>query len=64
MLQGFCADHPWTGSQTGAFKQVADVVLPPVAAAVLAGVQGMAWEEQMGGYRTELYDRGAVSSAA
>ena len=64
MLQGFCANYPWTGSRTATFKQVADVVLPPVAAAVLAGVQGMAWEEQMGGYRTELYDRGAVSSAA
>lgn len=41
MLQGFRSDYPFTGSRTAAFKRVADVVLPPVTAAVLAGAQGM-----------------------
>ena len=35
-----------------------------LTAAVLAGAQGLDWEEQVSGYLTELYDRGAVSSAA
>lgn len=64
VLQGFRPGHPWTGSRTAAFKQVADVLLPPVAAAVLAGAQGLDWETRVGDYLGQLYDRGAVSAAA
>ena len=40
MLQGFDADYPWSGSRTKQFLQIADVVLPEVAARVLAAVAG------------------------
>lgn len=40
MLQGFDADYPWNGSRTKQFLQIADVVLPEVAARVLAAVAG------------------------
>lgn len=64
VLQGFRPDYPFTGSRTAAFKQVADVVLPPVAAAVLAGAQGLDWEEQVSAYLNGLYDRPRVETAA
>lgn len=35
-LVGFPEDYPWTGSRSAAFQQVADVVAPPIAAAVLS----------------------------
>lgn len=65
VLQGFRGDYPFTGSRTAAFKQVADVVVPPVAAAVLAGAQGLDWEEKVSTYLADLYDRptGAVAAA-
>jgi DNA (cytosine-5)-methyltransferase 1 len=63
VLQGFRADYPFTGSRTAAFKQVADVVLPPVAAAVLAGAQGLDWEEKVRGYLAGLYDRPVTAAA-
>ena len=40
MLQGFAADYPWSGSRTKQFLQIADVVVPEVAARVLAAVAG------------------------
>lgn len=40
MLQGFDAGYPWSGSRTKQFLQIADVVLPEVAARVLAAVAG------------------------
>ena len=64
MLQGFRADYPFTGSRTAAFKQVADVVLPPVAAAVLAGAQGLEWEGQVSTYVADLYDAHQVPVVA
>jgi DNA (cytosine-5)-methyltransferase 1 len=64
LLQGFRRDYPITGSRSAAFKQVADVVLPPVAAAVLAGAMGLDWEEQVSAYLAGLYDADRVSVAA
>ncbi|MEX5305754.1 DNA cytosine methyltransferase [Kocuria sp. CPCC 205258] len=63
VLQGFRPEYPFTGSRTAAFKQVADVVLPPVAAAVLAGAQGLDWQEQVRSYLAELYNRPLVAAA-
>lgn len=40
------------------------MVLPPVAAAVLAGAQGLEWEEKVSAYLAELYDQGLVAAAA
>ena len=37
-LHGFPPDYPWAGSRTRAFLQVADVVLPPIAARLLTAV--------------------------
>jgi DNA (cytosine-5)-methyltransferase 1 len=41
-LVGFRPDYPWHGSRTKQFLQIADVVSPVMAAAVLAGVPGIA----------------------
>lgn len=38
MLVGFRADYPWQGSRSSAFLQAANVVPPPIAAAVLEQV--------------------------
>lgn len=62
-LQGFRGDYPFTGSRTAAFKQVADVVVPPVAAAVLAGARGVDWQEQVSSYLADLYDRPVAVAA-
>lgn len=54
-LQGFRADYPWTGSRTRQFHQLADVVCPPVAAAVLGYVTGTPWIEPVRAYLEDLY---------
>lgn len=61
MLQGFRRDYPWAGdlpkplSRTAQFKRVADVVCPPVAAAVLGYALGLDWEPALVAYLRELY---------
>lgn len=40
LLNGFRADYPWQGSRTSRFLQAADVVAPPMAAAVLTAAIG------------------------
>lgn len=64
VLQGFRPDYPFTGSRSAAFKQVADVMFPPVAAAVLAGAQGLDWEERISAYLAGLYDMDRACVAA
>jgi len=55
LLQGFRADYPWTGSRTRQFRQLADVVCPPVAAAVLGHVTNRPWKQPVHDYLSNLY---------
>jgi len=64
VLQGFRPDCPFTGSRAAAFQQVAEVVLPLVAAAVLAGATGRDREEEVIGDLAGLHDTGRASGAA
>lgn len=54
-LQGFRRDYPWTGSRTRQFAQLADVVCPPVAAAVLGYTTGTPWVPAVTSYLHTLY---------
>jgi DNA (cytosine-5)-methyltransferase 1 len=60
LLQGFRADYPWHGSRTRQFHQLADVVLPPVAAAVLGYVTGTQWTAPVRDYLDMLYGGAAA----
>lgn len=62
--QCFRPDYPFTGSWSAVFKQVADVALPPVAAAVLAGAPGLDRYQQVSSYLEGLYGQGAAATAA
>lgn len=55
-LQGFPRDYPWHGSRTARFHQLADVVVPPVAAAVLGTASNRPWSEATKQYLDDLYD--------
>ncbi|WP_188188927.1 DNA cytosine methyltransferase [Nonomuraea sp. SYSU D8015] len=55
LLVGFPADFAWQGSRSKQFLQVADVVAPPVAAAVLGAVLGLDWRSAVGVYPERLY---------
>jgi DNA (cytosine-5)-methyltransferase 1 len=55
LLQGFRAEYPWSGARTRQFHQAADVVLPPVAAAVLGYVTNTQWVEPVRAYLDDLY---------
>lgn len=55
LLQGFRIDYPWHGSRTRQFHQLADVVCPPVAAAVLGYVTETPWVELVRDYLADLY---------
>lgn len=55
LLQGFRPDYPWTGSRTRQFHQLADVVCPPVAAAVLGYATGIDWRQPVADYLGQLY---------
>jgi DNA (cytosine-5)-methyltransferase 1 len=56
LLQGFPRDYPWTGSRTRMFRQLADVVTPPCAAAVLGTASNRPWSEATARYLANLYD--------
>ncbi|MEV4181669.1 DNA cytosine methyltransferase [Streptosporangium canum] len=58
LLTGFPADYPWQGSRSKQFLQAADVVSPPVAAAVLGAALGVPWEAPVRDYLTDLYPAG------
>lgn len=62
LLTGFPADFPWQGSRSKQFLQAADVVSPPVAAAVLGTALGLDWEPAVRAYLADLYP--AVSDPA
>lgn len=55
-LQGFPLDYPWQGSRTARFHQLADVVVPPVAAAVLGTASNRPWSAAVSQYLGALYD--------
>ncbi|WP_068924973.1 DNA cytosine methyltransferase [Planobispora rosea] len=59
LLVGFPADYPWQGSPSKCFLQAADVVSPPVAAAVLGAALCLDWERPVRDYLAELYPAGA-----
>lgn len=63
-LQGFPRDYPWTGSRTSRFKQLADVVAPPCAAAVLATASNRTWSDATSRYLTDLYDTAPAAAIA
>lgn len=63
LLTGFPADFPWQGSRTKQFLQAADVVSPPVAAAVLGTALGLDWEPAVRAYLADLYPAGAQSQS-
>ena len=55
LLTGFPADYPWQGSRSKQFLQAADVVSPPVAAAILGSALGLDWEQPVADYLAEIY---------
>lgn len=55
LLTGFPVDYPWQGSRSKQFLQAADVVSPPVAAAVLGAALGLDWEPAVRAYLAYLY---------
>lgn len=55
-LQGFPRHYPWTGSRTRQFHQLADVVAPPAAAAVLGTATNRPWKAHVERYLVDLYD--------
>lgn len=55
LLTGFPADYPWQGSRTKQFLQAADVVSPPVAAAVLGTALDIEWQRPVRDYLTSIY---------
>lgn len=61
LLQGFPRDYPWHGSRTRQFHQIGDVVLPPVAAAVLGYATGTPWVQPVRRYLDNLYDEELIS---
>lgn len=63
LLVGFPAGYPWQGSRSKAFLQAADVVPPPVAAAVIGACLGLDWQPAVREYLTRIYPT-AVAPAA
>lgn len=57
-LQGFPRHYPWTGSRTRQFHQLADVVTPPAAAAVLGTATNRPWKAHVERYLADLYGDG------
>lgn len=55
LLTGFPADYPWSGSRSKQFLQAADVVSPPVAAAVLGATLGLDWQQPVRDYLNRIY---------
>lgn len=64
LLVGFPADYPWQGSRSRQFLQAADVVAPPVAAAVLGAALGLEWVDAVRKYVDGLYRPSRAGVAA
>lgn len=62
-LQGFSLDYPWSGSRTAQFHQLADVVIPASAAAVLATASNRTWSAATAAYLGNLYDQPTPAAA-
>jgi DNA (cytosine-5)-methyltransferase 1 len=64
LLNGFPLDYPWVGSRTKQFLQVADVVCPPMAAAVLGVATDTEWVELVREYLEHIHARDGRAEAA
>ncbi|WP_197093922.1 DNA cytosine methyltransferase [Nonomuraea sp. SBT364] len=62
LLTGFPADYPWRGSRSKQFLQAADVVAPPVAAAVLGATLGIDWPPLVRDYLAAIYPAEALAA--
>jgi DNA (cytosine-5)-methyltransferase 1 len=64
LLVGFPANYPWQGSRSKQFLQAADVVPPPVAAAVIGACLGIDWQTPVRGYLAGIYPPAALTTTA
>lgn len=64
LLVGFPADYPWQGSRSKQFLQAADVVPPPVAAAVIGACLGLDWQTPVRDYLAGIYPAAALTTLA
>jgi DNA (cytosine-5)-methyltransferase 1 len=61
LLVGFPADYPWQGARSKQFLQSADVVAPPVAAAVIGACLGLDWQTPVRDYLASIYPASLLS---
>jgi DNA (cytosine-5)-methyltransferase 1 len=59
LLTGFPPNYPWQGARSKQFLQAADVVSPPVAAAVLGACLGLDWQQPVRDYLAGIYPTAA-----
>jgi DNA (cytosine-5)-methyltransferase 1 len=64
LLVGFGADYPWQGARSKQFLQAADVVAPPVAAAVIGACLGLDWQTPVRAYLARIYPATALITPA
>jgi DNA (cytosine-5)-methyltransferase 1 len=64
LLVGFPADYPWQGARSKQFLQAADVVAPPVAAAVIGACLGLDWQTPVRDYLARIYPAAALTAPA
>jgi DNA (cytosine-5)-methyltransferase 1 len=64
LLVGFPADYPWQGARSKQFLQAADVVAPPVAAAVIGACLGLDWQTPVRDYLARIYPAAALTTQA
>lgn len=62
LLVGFPADYPWRGARSKQFLQAADVVSPPVAAAVIGACLGLDWQTPVRDYLASIYPAAALTA--
>jgi len=62
LLVGFPADYPWQGARSKQFLQAADVVPPPVAAAVIGACLGLDWQTPVRDYLAGIYPAAALAT--
>lgn len=63
-LVGFPATYPWQGARSKQFLQAADVVPPPVAAAVIGACLGLDWQTPVRDYLSGIYPAAALTTLA
>jgi DNA (cytosine-5)-methyltransferase 1 len=62
LLVGFGSDYPWQGARSKQFLQAADVVAPPVAAAVIGACLGLDWQAPIRDYLARIYPAAALTT--